>query len=400
MNQTLELFDQLTTLCDEHEAFYYSDQMLQSRAYRIFNYRLGSYSQWLLPAALECRGITFLLPFEQFGDELTIASRPFEKFFNLHENPFTMDLDLETIADIQVKEDGSLISSMMVGNDLWLKSKGSLTSEQATDANNYLSAGHDDLYQFIYDQTRMGRSVIMEWTAPFNRIVLPYERPALTILAIRDNETGDYISLDSFEGDYDYEDSDALDHFVHRLDVEELSTPGMGSYASLTDFIERVPEFVNIEGFVCQLTSGQRFKIKTEWYMKLHHIKDSINSQRRLFEAVVYETSDDIKAQFWDDEQAIAIIVDMEEKVSALYNHMVNEVESFYKANKGLERKEYAIKAQAEVEKLHFGLCMSLYLQKPVDFKAVMVKNRKHYGIKDDPTTEAVENANENDTDS
>ena len=125
--------------------------------------------------------------------------------------------------------------------------------------------------------------------------------------------------------------------------------------------------------------------------MVLHHLKDSINSQRRLYEAVVYETIDDVRAQFWDDEVALQIIEDMEEKVRPIYNNMVALVEDFYEANKHLERKDYAIKGQKECGKLYFGLAMGKYLGREPDYKAHMVKYRKDYGIKDDPKPVPVE---------
>jgi T4 RnlA family RNA ligase len=140
-----------------------------------------------------------------------------------------------------------------------------------------------------------------------------------------------------------------------------------------------------VEGVVCRLDSGLRFKVKTAWYVALHRLKDSINSQRRLFEAVVNEAADDVKAAYHDDEIAIATILEMEEKVSTIFRNLVRTVEDFYNTNKHLVRKSYAILGQQELSKMHFGLAMNLYLGKPIDYKAFMIKHRKDYGIKDDP---------------
>lgn len=376
----IQLYNDLMNLCDNHEAFFYVDQDLDGRTFRIFNYRLGSYSQWLLPAALECRGITFEIT--DRCEPVRIASRPFEKFFNLHENPFTMDLDLDDVIEIQEKADGSLISSMLTvdvtedkDTKLWLKSKGSLNSDQALAAMDYIR-GNSDLHDFVFGETANDKTVIMEYVAPDNRIVLHYDEPRLIILGIRNNNTGEYYDLDTYLNDYEMDDyhPDTLNHMVTLYGTDNAR-----------EFIESVPAQQGIEGFVCRLKSGQRFKVKTEWYLKLHHIKDSINSQRRLFEAVVYETSDDIKASFYDDPAAIALVEEMEEKVSAIYNHMVDTVERFVRDNHTLERKDFAIKGQAELSKLHFGLAMRKYLGHEVDFKEAMVKHRKDFGIKDDP---------------
>ena len=363
----MEIYDGLMALTEEHEAFYWADTTLYGTVYRVFNYRLGSYSQWILPYALECRGITFE------RDTKRVVSRPFEKFFNLNENPLTMDLDLSTVECVWDKMDGSLISTMDASDDqgmsFWLKSKGSLLSEQAMAANHLIrTAEYEELCKFCGIMVSTGHTVIMEYTGPSNRIVISYEDHALTVLGVRNNESGDYFHWNT------------LKEIIPDFLVDDIEY-----VASHESFIASIPHMVDIEGYVIQLESGQRFKVKTEWYLKLHHIKDSINSQRRLFEAVVYETSDDIKASFFDDPIAIALVEEMEEKVAGIYNHMVAVVEDFYEANKHLERKDYAVKGQQELEKLHFSLAMSKYIGREVDYKATMVKHRKDFGIKDDP---------------
>ena len=369
-----QLYDNLMALVDGDEAFFYVDQVLSGHTYRIFNYRLASYTQWLNPGALECRGVTFLI--DDNEKALALVSWPFEKFFNLHENPFTMDLELNVV-EIQEKMDGSLISTLYcVGESkVWLKSKGSLFSDQATAARKLLeSPEYEDLAKFVDDVVMMyDATVIMEYMAPDNRIVVAYDKPTLTVLAVRDNQTGEYLPLSRVTGDK-----------VTRFFVKDI----VNEVDDADAFVKSIPDMQSHEGYVIRLDTNQRVKIKTEWYLKLHHIKDSINSQRRLFEAVVYDTVDDIKASFYDDPAALQIIADMEAKVEPIYNHMVDSVERFYERNKDLERKEYAVLGQEELESMHFPLAMSKYLGREVDYRATMVKNRKNFGIKDDPEVE------------
>jgi T4 RnlA family RNA ligase len=349
-----------------------------------------------------------------------MVSRPFEKFFNMHEItndlntlatcliargelsldvrtlerkydslvdahglealrevfPFTNTIELSTIVEVLDKMDGSLISTMDTSGadstEFWLKSKGSLSSTQAVESNVLIrTPKYAELYQFCVRCVDDGLTVIMEYTGPSNRIVLSYDDHGLTVLAVRDNESGVYVPLET------YADSYPNVPFVknHVTDIDDVEA-----------FALSVDDMVDIEGYVFQLASGHRFKVKTEYYKVLHHIKDSINSQRRLFEAVVYETSDDVKASFFDDPIAIALIEDMEEKVFGIYNHMVEVVESYHRNNKHMNQKDYAIKGQQELNKIHFGLAMSKYIGREVDYKATMVKRRKDYGIMDDPT--------------
>ena len=367
----MNIYEGLMALTEDESldgSFFFADRELDGEWYRIFNYHLASYSQWLLPYALESRGITF------HRDTKRIVSRPFTKFFNLNENPMTMGLDLSTVVNVWDKMDGSMISTMDIsdgssGVGFWLKTKGALESEQAIAANKLIRTDdYVELYNFCLAHTAIGNTVIMEYIGPLNRIVIPYSKHELTVLGIRNTETGEEVSLTS------YEDMSKELHLVKPHNVDDGET-----------FAASIPDMVDIEGFVIQLESGLRFKVKTEWYMKLHFIKDSINSQRRLFEAVVYGTSDDIKAQFWDDPISIGVIEDMENKVFPIYNNMVSTVEDFYNSNKGLDRKEYAIKGTNELPKMLFGLVMNKYVGKVFDYKEIMIKYRKDFGIKEDP---------------
>jgi hypothetical protein len=88
---------------------------------------------------------------------------------------------------------------------------------------------------------------------------------------------------------------------------------------------------------------------------------------------------------FHDDPQAIQIIEDMELYVESIYNPMVANIERYFEENKDKERKDYAIEGQRVFDnKGEFGLAMSLYSGKPVDYKAYLIKNYKNYGIKED----------------
>ena len=282
-------------------------------------------------------------------------------------------IDLDDVAWIQDKMDGSLISSMLVGDRLWLKSKGSLFSDQAVAAMAVLNKNYL-LHNMVKYLTDDDYTVIMEYCSPDNRIVVSYPEPKLTILGVRINSTGEYFSVNHVQS--------MCDKFGVRDNCVVSQQP-----EDINKFVANdINEMKGIEGFVLLFNSGLRVKIKTDEYAVLHKIKDSINSQRRLFEACVYDTADDIRASFYDDETAIALIDEMDAKVRTIYNHMVDVVERFYERNKHLDKKSFAIKGQQEMEKLHFSLAMSKYIGREVDYRATMVKHRKTWGIKDDST--------------
>lgn len=365
------LFEQLTQLVSINDAFYFSDQQLDNTTYRIFNYRLSSYSDFLIPGALECRGIMFALTEE--GEYESLVSLPMHKFFNLYENPITSNIDLNEVEQLETKSDGSLISTFLhlspSGWEVRLKSKGSISSDQVVAATKWFTAPENShFYDMVESFVLEGFTVNMEWVAPDNRIVLGYLIPRLIVLCIRDILTGTYWNKD-------HSDHGILEYFEPTVDLNGLSIP---------EFINQIPDMLDdIEGFVCK-TPILWFKVKTKKYLALHHCKDSVNNPRRLFEVILNEGIDDVKSMFHKDELLMKQINDMEQKVDHIYNHMVKEVETFYAVNKHLDRKDYAIKAQAEVTKLYFGLVMNKYVQKPDKYKEFLVSKWKDLGIKDE----------------
>ena len=379
----LKLYNDLIVLSDTDEAFFYKDFYVDETVYRVFNYRLASYTDFLKPSALQCRGIMFEVD-PQFitvvagnpnARVVRLASLPMEKFFNLYENPMTMDLDLSEVDDVELKVDGSLISTYIHDHKLRLKTKGSLESDQAIAAMEFLARHENkEFAEQLLITALLGNTVNMEWCAPDNRIVISYMNAHLRVLNIRNNDTGNYVDY------YDLatrstEFSEVIDRWVEKLDIKDH-----------TKFVSEIPDMEGVEGYVVRLVStGQRVKIKTEWYLVQHRAKDSINSPRRLFEACIEEATDDLRSLFHDDPLVIQMITEMEEFAEGIYNHTVDSVEKFYAANKGLERKEYAILGQQTLDKKIFGLAMSKYLGRDVDYKEFLRKHYKSFGVAYDP---------------
>lgn len=380
MNQFQQtLFDNLMALCHPgQEAFYYVDQSYGSDVYRIFLYRLASYTEFQQPGALESRGHTFRL--NPDGTMAALASMPMNKFFNHGENPFVMNLDLSTIEEVMDKLDGSLISTVHVSDDgeFFLKSKGSFYSTQAQAATKLLhSDEYFELRAFCIASMLYGYTVNMEYMAPDNRIVIGYMEPTLKVLNVRSNWDGSYIARDA------YVLSDKFRVAVHPK-PECGDTWLQSVYKSQDD----------IEGFVARLACGTWFKVKTEKYCALHHTKDSITIPRRLFEACVNGGADDLRAMFATDALAMKQIDEMDEKVRKLYNRLHMNVYAFHASYKHMERKDYAILGQKDETTQSdgtFGLVMNLYLGKGASIEEFMIKNYKKYGIKDEAPAELAE---------
>ena len=383
-NYQKNLYRELMSLVEESESFYYADFENEGYHFRIFNYRLCSYTEFCKPSALECRGVSFEINRPGLNAApIRLASLPFEKFFNLHECPFTMDLDLSTVTQVDVKADGSLISTYVIEGNLYLKSKGSLSSDQALAAMEWINdPARAQFKRELIGAERLGYTVNMEWCAPDNRIVLGYMEPQLYVLGVRSREDGTYVDFYNIDT---YNFSKLAEHWtgVMTLDHDEWNGVPL-KYTNWIDFINDIPNMIDTEGFVVHLNSGQRVKIKTEWYLVQHRAKDSINSPRRLYEAVLAEATDDLRTLFCDDPLVILKIEEMELFVEKIYNHLVDTVERFYERNKEMERKEYAILGQEELTRHEFGLAMSKYVGKPVDYKDYLARKWKEFGVTDD----------------
>jgi len=373
--QSSNLYNNLIFSASSREAFYFQDQIKDGITYRIFLYRLASYTDFTLPDALESRGIMFEMNREI---PVRLACRPPEKFFNLNENPFTQNVDLNSVKEVMFKVDGSLISTYIHNGHLCVKTKGSLASDQAIAAGKLLqNVENVSFFQELLTLEQNGYTVNMEYVGPTNRIVLGYENEDLIVLGIRDRETGKYF----------YPNPNQYPHLAAKWVSKVM-------FSNPIELINNVKQLTGIEGYVIRLSTGQHIKVKCDWYVSLHLTKDSINSPRRLYEVILDEGADDLLAMFYSDTIAVKLINEMKENVDKLYNHLVSTVETFYETNRALGRKDYAILGQKELDQLYFGLAMSKYLGKNVDFRDYMKRKYKDFGIKD----ERVNNEDEQDT--
>lgn len=376
MNTQLStLYPDLMSLCQgDDSAFYYVDHVgPDGKNYRVFTYRLASFSDFQKRNALECRGHTFRL-----NDDGTteLVCLPPTKFFNYGEHlGWGTPMDLNNITLVMDKLDGSLISTVEFTKDngykgFFLKSKTSFSSQQAKDAMRWLNLPENSQFcRQVLDMVWNGCTVNFEWTAPDNTIVICYSEPKLTVLNVRDNTTGNYYGIDKLRKKFGAENV-----------VKTRKQPKDPSR-----FIERIGDATGIEGVIICFGDGLWVKHKTTAYCALHKTKDSINNPKALWEVCVYEGADDVRALFYADALAVARINEMEEKAAKIYNHIHQTVHTFFNENKDLDRKSYAILGQEKLNREGlFSLAMNLYLGKECDIKAFMVKHYKSYGVKDE----------------
>ena len=346
------LYENLMALCENNDTpFYYSDQsIVPGEYYRIFSYHFTDKDSWMLPDALEARGIMFEVTRD--GEPLRIAARPMQKFFNKGEVDF---IDYGVPEYVMNKVDGSLISSYKDKNGIIrLKSKTSIGSEYAELAMQIL-ANDSDLKLFVMDCEQRGYTVNMELISPVPkfRIVLYYPVSRLVVLNARHRYSGEYLPMaeipcNLFAGNVDH---DVLNH----LDTA-----------------------TNVEGYIVIDDKKNWWKEKCKWYLERHRAKDFVNQPLAFVELVLKDEADDVFALLEDQPEILKEMQDLQHKVISFANKLVNTVNGYYEANKHLDRKDYAIKGQEELSSLEFALAMMHFgKDEEPNYKAVLLKSAK-----------------------
>ena len=256
--------------------------------YIVFNYMLGTSQTF--PAVVdeyatirrECRGIIFDA---ETGD---ILRRPFHKFFNLNEREDTSIENVDFLFSHAVldKLDGSMIAPFLVGDRMiWGTKMGE--TDVAQPVMEFVAANPQyDEFRYLIGS---GFTPIFEWCSNKQRIVLDHPEDSLTLLAIRDIQSGEYVSFELVKS-------------VAKL----YDVPVVKQYETIEDinqFLEQTRGQSNIEGYVIRFSTGHMIKVKTDWYVALHKIKEQLLFDRNLVELILDNRLDDILSYLSSDER-------------------------------------------------------------------------------------------------
>lgn len=219
----------------------------------------------------ECRG----LKFDSQGD---ILARPLEKFFNVGEGE---DVSLDAIGDVtprltMMKRDGSMVHGAIApdGEVVLMTRKG--RTEIAMQAETLLT---DSLKKYLRMLADSGMTAVFEYTAPNNRIVVEYETPALTLLAVRGKRSGRYTPHSDLQRHAD----------LYGFSLVETVLPNR----TIAEIVDIVRAWDIEEGVVCVLDDGRRVKVKADAYVMKHKAKDSLSNDKFVLETVLTNSEDD-----------------------------------------------------------------------------------------------------------
>lgn len=229
----------------------------------------------------ECRGL-------KFDMDGKLIARPFHKFFNLHERPEDIPTAWDGVV-VMEKLDGSMVHPARVNGELVFMTRAGISDQAklARAACQRLPYGKAIL-DFCANAVTNGFTPIFEFTSPQNQIVVRYATEALTLLALRRNDNGYYMSRWLVETEarrYGFPHVRTFDHSLSDLDA----------------FVRHVRELKGMEGYVVRL--GQHLiKVKGDEYVAAHKARSGLLWEKDVLRLVLENKIDDVAALLPDDE--------------------------------------------------------------------------------------------------
>lgn len=311
----------------------FKDEVVEGKSYTTIAYMIADKSFWEVPLSIETRGITF-------ETETGICvSRPLGKFFNVSERADTDPVSVaRDFVECYEKRDGSMLTPVLTDNGIVFKTKKSFYSDVANTANLSVPVGVQIVsYRCLHDYDM---TPIWEFTHPDHKIVIDYP-PSVrwTLLAIRDNKTGEYADYDIVRAMAQVNGCSVVPRL--QMSWEEIQ--------------HSVENDKGIEGYVLLLKDGRRVKYKTAWYLEQHLLRTQLRV-RDIAEAVANETIDDFKSSFAQSGLPIDEIEKIENQVVGEIARIRSDVVSVAQGFIGETFKDAAIALKGSI---YFSLVMS-----------------------------------------
>jgi RNA ligase len=201
-------------------------------------------------------------------------------------------------------------------------------------------------------------------TSPKFPIVLMYTKDELTLLHVRDNITGTYLSeyeLRALQPPFPI-----VENVKHKFLCDGLPQ-NLVSWAKLKAYAETAEK---VEGVVIQF-GQEMIKLKTLWYCNLHH-SVTFTRWRDVARSVLADQSDDLKSAFAMTGRDIAPILVVERGIKAVIDGNASEVQAVITEGQGLTAKDMALKYR---EHPLFGLIMRAFRNQEINWMEWYAKN-------------------------
>lgn len=242
--------------------------------YIVFNYHIAHDDSFDDPIRRELRGLIFT----SSGD---VLSRPLHKFFNLNEKEETRNIDWSISHHVLTKLDGSMVRPLLLPSGIRWATKMGIT-DVSIKCEEFL-LHHPRYNSFARMCIDRNTTPIFEYVSPHNRIVLDYTEEDCILIAIRENNTGRYLSVEAM-----------------NMVSEQYEIPVVKSF-NVT--IDKIKSMTGVEGVVVRFASGNMIKVKTDWYVAIHKAKDGLLHEKNVIKLILEEKLDDIIPHLSQDDK-------------------------------------------------------------------------------------------------
>ena len=294
------------------------------RDHTVIDYVFSTEETFDSAMALQCRGL-------KFDADGRIIGRPFHKFFNIGEREDPHQIDWSQPHRVTDKLDGSMVHAALLNGELVFMTRMGVT-EQSRQAQQLASDGE---LRFCRERLAAGQTPIFEYTGPDNRVVVAYEEPQLTLLAVRDMVSGRYL---------------AHDELVSLGTERALSV--VETFASMDDikrFMATARDREGAEGFVIAFDDGHRLKLKADGYVLRHRALASVHLEKNVLAWVATQAIDDVVPLLSPD--IAARVLEYQSAVEGGIKVCSDRIEDFHNAHRHLSRKDYARTVQDKLPK-------------------------------------------------
>lgn len=322
----------------------------------------------------------------KFNDRGEIICRPYHKFFNFGERS---DIDPMSILDnphaMLEKLDGSMIAPFIVNNKMiWGTKMGDTdVSKQVAEFMLELSlavapsiSGSSSkkwaYYNFVHcclggHFFNKKYTPIFEWCSNKQRIVLNNDKDRLVLTAMRDMVSGEYLSYPIME---ELALENEIDYVKYKKTCFGLGCP------FYIDEIENIRKEEDKEGYVVRFEDGHMFKIKSDWYCKLHKVKSDISIEKNVVSLLCEHKIDDLYPLMLDvDKHNIENYQwKFEEGIGQEAKVLFSKIKQMQRES--ITRKQFALELSKNYQKWQYGFVFS-FLEKldvqPIDIYQALI---------------------------
>lgn len=269
-----------------------------------------------IPLVQQARGIIF-------DNDLNIIAYPFNKFFNLHESNAAKLNNYKVVE----KLDGTCVVVSYYQDNLIISTLGSVDTGfifHSKSDKTYKTLFKEVFAENNYDAIFPGFTYCFELVGNCNPHIVQYKENDCVLTFVRDNNTLEEIDPFTFVK-------------IHNLNWRVAKT--FNYTLEECKQLQKSLSGVKSEGFILVDENFNRVKIKTESYIRLHYLHNSINTDVNLLNVIIQNETSEILCYFPQFTERI-------HELKSKYEKLLHNIKDTYNLIKDIEiQKEFALEA-------------------------------------------------------